>query len=125
MKEFKVGDKVYCLLYGEGEVIDVMGGVYELTVQFDHGTAECYDIDGKYHSDCKFQTLFHLGEQPKMIYPEYEYQVLFKYTNSENFLLTNGHYLNIDEFIEGFQNASDIEHTEPIEKSKRVRKWND
>ena len=49
--DFKVGDNVYCLLYGEGVVEDInLHGNYEVSVKFDAGNV-AYTQDGRFYSD--------------------------------------------------------------------------
>lgn len=45
---FKVGQKVICKVYGEGEVTEVEDmGTYLVEVDFLNGEWECYTSDGK------------------------------------------------------------------------------
>jgi len=69
-RTFKIGDLVYCLMYGYGVVTSTDNGYqYPLEVKF--ATAECqsYTSDGKYKFDALHQTLFHKGEEPNIAFP--------------------------------------------------------
>ena len=47
---FKVGQTVWCLLYGKGKVVKVDNtDAYPITVGFDNVGCQCYTYDGKYH----------------------------------------------------------------------------
>ena len=47
---FKVGQTVWCLLYGKGKVVKVDNtDAYPITVEFDNVGCQCYTYDGKYH----------------------------------------------------------------------------
>ena len=49
---FKVGDKVICKIYGEGEVTEVLNGyTYPVDVTFLSGEWEIYKEDGKLYED--------------------------------------------------------------------------
>ena len=55
---FKVGQTVWCLLYGKGKVVKVDNtDAYPITVEFDNVDCQCYTYDGKYHVYCT-RTLF-------------------------------------------------------------------
>ena len=55
---FKVGQEVWCLLYGKGKVVKVDNtDAYPITVEFDNADCQCYTYDGKYHVYCT-RTLF-------------------------------------------------------------------
>lgn len=43
----EVGDEVYCLIYGKGEVSKIRDNVFPITVQFDSGHADSYTNDFK------------------------------------------------------------------------------
>lgn len=52
--DFKVGDKVYCLLFGSGVVEDInLPGKYKVSVKFDNDSrgVGAYTKDGKFYSD--------------------------------------------------------------------------
>ena len=50
---FKKGQKVWCLIYGQGVVAEVDGenacGRYGIIVKFNDELSACYTADGKYH----------------------------------------------------------------------------
>ena len=45
-REFRVGDKVTCVLFGKGDITYI--GNELLRVEFDKGNKECYYLSGKY-----------------------------------------------------------------------------
>ena len=49
--EFRVGDRVWCLIYGKGEVSGLMGNpegyAYPVEVCFENGDGNWYTLDGK------------------------------------------------------------------------------
>lgn len=51
-KLFKEGDRVYCIIYGWGNVFDTDSG-YPITVQFDCGAISTYKLDGRVTSSAK------------------------------------------------------------------------
>lgn len=55
--DFKVGDNVYCLLYGEGvvEMTDLQGDL-SIWINFEKGSGS-YTHDGRFYTDCE-RTLF-------------------------------------------------------------------
>lgn len=57
--DFKVGDKVYCLVYGPGVVEDIkLPGNYEVSVKFENDAGnDAYTKDGKFYTDA-LRTLF-------------------------------------------------------------------
>ena len=56
--EFKVGDEVYCLIYGKGVVENIEEGeTYLVLVEFNNGNEEEYTEDGKLLEDGN-RTLF-------------------------------------------------------------------
>lgn len=59
--EFKVGDIVWCLVYGKGEVSSIMGSsqdyTYPVEVCFAHGDGNWYTLGGKLDEDGN-RTLF-------------------------------------------------------------------
>jgi hypothetical protein len=63
--DFKVGDKVVCLLNGTGIVFDICGdgSIYSVVVEFDNEYFESYTTEGKLDEDNKFPCLFHEGTE--------------------------------------------------------------
>lgn len=56
--EFKVGDQVWCVLYGVGKVLHLWDNAdYCVSVEFDSGDNENYTPDGKLYT-CANRTLF-------------------------------------------------------------------
>lgn len=50
---FKVGDRVYCPLFGEGVVKGIDDGdVFSIDVEFDSGATASYTSDGRYSVEC-------------------------------------------------------------------------
>ena len=50
---FTVGQKVWCLIYGQGvveEILHASEGVYPVVVRFNDKLSACYTSDGKYHN---------------------------------------------------------------------------
>jgi hypothetical protein len=58
--DFKVGDKVWCLMLGAGEVIDIgpRAGNYPVKVKFGDSWVETYTADGKINAAWKSRSLF-------------------------------------------------------------------
>ena len=54
----KVGDKVFCLLHGEGIICDIDGTEYPICVEFD-SVSESYLNDGRINKNHIFTTLYH------------------------------------------------------------------
>ena len=55
---FKVGQEVWCLIYGNGKVVAVdQDDIYPVTVEFDNADSQYYTRDGTYYVDCN-RTLF-------------------------------------------------------------------
>lgn len=68
MREFKVGDAVYDVLYQKYGVVAVNGdGVYDLYVRFGDGSAEWYTADGRVYEYHKIRTLYHEDEEPQQL----------------------------------------------------------
>jgi hypothetical protein len=61
--DFKVGDRVTCLLYGDGVVTaESSCDKYPITVSFDSGESNGYTSEGKYYAeDATQRVLFHAG----------------------------------------------------------------
>ena len=49
--EAEVGDRVFSILSGWGEIADTKGAVYPLLVKFNVGSSNCYIMDGRLDSD--------------------------------------------------------------------------
>lgn len=62
MSKFKVGDKVYCLLNGWGEVESINSVRYPVTVKFGETITEDYKMDGLLFQENKNPCLFTLDE---------------------------------------------------------------
>ena len=59
-REFRVGDKVTCALFGKGDITYI--GNELLIVEFDKGNIECYCLSGKY-TEAMNRTLFIIPKQ--------------------------------------------------------------
>ena len=59
-REFRVGDKVTCVLFGKGDITYI--GDELLRVKFDKGNIECYYLSGKY-IEAMNRTLFIIPKQ--------------------------------------------------------------
>ena len=78
---FKVGQEVWCLLYGKGEVVKVYDtDDYPIKVEFDNADSQYYTRNGTYHVDCN-RTLFF--SEPKIEAQEFP----FKYVGEAVFLV--------------------------------------
>lgn len=78
---FKVGQEVWCLLYGKGKVVKVYDtDDYPIKVEFDNADSQYYTRNGKYHVDCN-RTLFF--SEPKIEAQEFP----FKYVGEAVFLV--------------------------------------
>ena len=67
MREFKVGDKVICLLWGKGVVIEVKkGGLYPIIVDFGDNVSS-FMKSGKNFSTHTQKVLYHIEENPRVI----------------------------------------------------------
>lgn len=65
----KVGDKVKCFLYGDGEIIAVreFKYLYPISVRFRTGLQLPYTADGTYFHETQTQTLFYADDCPQSI----------------------------------------------------------
>lgn len=63
----KVGDKVYCLINGEGVISKIIGnGTYPIRVSFDEGNSrDCYTRIGKIFDTTSHPSLYH--SKPEII----------------------------------------------------------
>ena len=59
-REFRVGDRVTCALFGKGDITYI--GDELLRVEFDRGNIECYYLSGKY-TETMNRTLFIIPKQ--------------------------------------------------------------
>ena len=59
-REFRVGDRVTCALFGKGDITYI--GDELLRVEFDKGNIECYYLSGKY-TEAMNRTLFIIHKQ--------------------------------------------------------------
>ena len=58
MIEFYVGQKVWCVLFGEGTVGEIIHGPYQVKVMFKNGNVTTYTSGGYMYSNCVNQSLF-------------------------------------------------------------------
>ena len=59
MIEFYVGQKVWCVLFGEGVVAEITCDRYPVKVKFENGEVEFYTSGGYMYSNSTNQSLFH------------------------------------------------------------------
>ena len=59
MIEFYVGQKVWCVLFGEGVVAEMTHGPYHVKVMFKNGDVTIYTSRGYMYSNSINQSLFH------------------------------------------------------------------
>ncbi|MGL5231920.1 MAG: hypothetical protein ACRC7W_01130 [Fusobacteriaceae bacterium] len=64
---FKVGDKVYCMLYGEGKVIKLESDIYCIGVVFKNNFYRWYTADGRLKEGCPSTLGFTKIEMPKPV----------------------------------------------------------
>lgn len=120
MKEFKVGDKVFDLRFGNGEVVNVGRCVnYAITVNFDNNNKDQFTNDGFANISHKWPILYH-GHDLEVIVkkPTYEYQFLFKDREEDAFKISS-FYNSLDDFK---SEASNWGIVEIVESSKRIAK---
>ena len=121
--KFEIGDKVFCLINGNGVILDVINDycIYPILAKFnDEGVA--YTEDGKYLKNSLIPTLYH-GQDLQIIVKEseYEYKIACIYLGYIN--ISNNYYKSIDDFIEANRNnAIDKSKCELVEISKRLVK---
>ena len=64
----QVGDKVICLLVGEGFIPDIVSRVtYPIAVEFENGDTDMYTLDGHMRMGHKNPSLFYLGPNGEML----------------------------------------------------------
>ena len=56
---FTVGQKVWCVIFGEGVVAEINHDLYPIKVKFKNGEVETYKSGGYMFSNCINQSLFH------------------------------------------------------------------
>jgi hypothetical protein len=57
--DFKVGDRVWCLVYGWGKITQIdYSEDYPITVKFDNFSVTYYTVDGKLSDSTKNRSLF-------------------------------------------------------------------
>ena len=104
MKEFKVGDKVKCIVYGEGVVYHIQNYsqalMYCIHVEFNKRNAE-YTLEGKVLCD-GYQTLFHLEDFPEITYKPkkvkiIKYKVLVRNRYDDSLEVSSLYYRDVDE----------------------------
>ena len=99
---FKVGQEVWCLLYGKGKVVQVDNtDDYPIKIEFDNADCQCYTRDGTYYVDCN-RTLFfsepkieaqefpskYVGETVFLVHIEYGYsEGPFKITKEDAYYI--------------------------------------
>ena len=105
MKEFKVGDKVKCMMFGEGEIgeIDRIRAYCVLVYFFACTIPKRYNKQGLFN-DYANQTLFHLEDFPEIIYKPViakvtKYKVLIdaSHTRTEDYFTSDRYFSSLDE----------------------------
>jgi hypothetical protein len=120
MKEFKVGDKVTCILNGKGTVQKIdQESAYPVLAVFRRNIC-WYTMDGQYSSYPGGVALYHGHGTFNIEFvedkePEYEWQWLYI---ENGVYLTTGFYKNINEALANYNNEYTGEFTR-IEESKR------
>ena len=78
-QEFKVGDKVWCINYGNGAVDSLwrLEGPWAIRVLFDNGRMSYYTVNGGFVGNSIYPSLYHGHDLVLTVAkPEYEYKVL-------------------------------------------------
>lgn len=121
-KEFCVGDKVFDLRFGNGEVIDNNYTFHSPIFCKFYKCKVSYTLNGKYYIDDIFPLLFHGHDLIITVKKlEYEWQVLYK-ANDEVYQLTNKLYKNLEDFYKEIDSLQVyVELMELFEPSKRLR----
>ena len=71
MREFRVGDRVICLLSGEGVVTSISNtGTYPIEVNFTPIITNCYTRDGNEDLNDRNRMLYHEAENPRIVVDE-------------------------------------------------------
>lgn len=98
MKEFKVGDEVFDLHKGNGEVCALNGSApYIVAVKFKTHVSETYTIHGNLHFSDISPSLYHGHDLIVTVTePEYEWQFIFKNIKSMEFQMSGLHYKSSD-----------------------------
>ena len=80
--KFYIGDKVFCLINGNGVVIDKY--IYGVKCKFDNKEVT-YTNEGKYYVELPIQTIYH-GQDLNIIVKEteYEYKIAYIYLGCIN-----------------------------------------
>jgi hypothetical protein len=121
-KEFKVGDKVYDIVRGNGVVTVVNGGnaYYPMWAKFENDSVNhsSYTLQGFNRKNDKLPSLYHGHDLiVEVKEPVYEYQVLFTY-KCGTFDLSKTFHTSGKEWSENFDEKTDS----LFEPSKRIRK---
>ena len=100
-KNAKVGDKVYCLLYGEGEIINIDANLYySVEVSFNTGLFRSYSTCGELLSDHSTVVLY--WEKPEIIEKKRvrsvtKYRVVYR-DRSRELVVSSGFYKSVHDF---------------------------
>lgn len=122
-KEFKVGDKVWSIQYGNCIVksVKIIGGyIYPVAVDDEYGTYSDYTLDGKFAIKNKSRSLFH-GHDIQLVAKESEYEYKVLYTKNNEIELSEFYYKSIKEFYDKTCSFG-LCNLELFEKSKRLVK---
>jgi len=104
-KNVKVGDKVYCLMNGEGEVISINKSAYPLRVSFEFESCKAsYTYEGREISRSKTPMLY--WEKPEIIEKKRtrkvtKYKVVYKDINGI-LQISQGYYKDENHFLLSF-----------------------
>ena len=65
---FNIGDKVHCLLYGEGQIVDILkNSDYPIEVEIKADkSVRTYSAEGQYANNTN-KVLYHINEKPKVV----------------------------------------------------------
>ena len=109
-RDFKVGDKVYCLNLGEGEVVSTTGpGEYPIKVK-NKNTIEYYTANGRIFLNGN-RCLFYVDEnvQVTITEPVYEYQVIYKKREFYTWGISSSYYKTVEYFEDNLNQYESIE----------------
>jgi len=122
MKEFKVGDKVFDLRFGNGVVEQMFdAGMYDIRVKFGDSADGFYHANGKDSEDDLAPILYHGHDLiVEVKEPEYEWQVAFK--NNGRWHMAEQYFKSKDAFIGYVADNIEIQDCELFEPSKRLVK---
>jgi hypothetical protein len=99
-KEFKRGDKVCHIGFGNGVVQGCGSIIFPVGVWFDNGVYNSFTTDGRYFTDDKFPSIYHgHGTFQFIPEPEYTWQWLF-FSKYDDEYYTSLRFKSEQEFLE-------------------------